>query len=171
MEELRGDGRVARLLIALAITVGATALFATLGGIRLAHSAIARDQYDEVRHIAITKGTASRKGRVTLRVTIIGWKMYPGLIGKPLNKTDGGHWAIFVDSKCNAVSANRKQGTTRPLKTGKRKIYAALANNDGSYLVPNVRSNTVTVKVKRTVKKKGKPPRSCRPAPRLELAP
>src|SRR5262249_33551726 len=104
MEELRRKGRGPRLAVAFAIVVGASAAFATLGGIGLAHSAIGRDQYGgPVQHISIVKATAAKTGVVTVKVAIIGWKMYPGLVGQPFNKTDGGHWAIFVDRKCNNV--------------------------------------------------------------------
>ena len=157
--------RLARLMAATTVGVMAFAVFAMLGGIDLAHSSIRQDQYGgPVRHISIVKASATRRGTVSLRVVIIGWKMYPRLVGSPFNKNDGGHWATFADRHCNNISTNRTSGATRPLKKGAHKLFAELANNDGSYLTPEVRSNTVRVRITRTVAKpRAAAPRSCRP--------
>jgi hypothetical protein len=105
--------------------------------------------------ISIVSASVTQKGAVALRVEMVGWMMYPTLIGQPLNKIDGGHWVIFVDGKCKSVSASAT-GMTKPLRKGSHGVYAELANNDGSYLSPEVRSSRVLIKVVTTAWKKGK---------------
>jgi len=156
--------RLARLMAATTVGVAAFVVFAMLGGIDLAHSSIRQDQYGgPVRHISIVKASTTRRGTVALRVVIIGWKMYPRLVGSPFNKNDGGHWAAFADRICSSISASRTSGATKPLKRGTHRLFTELANNDGSYLSPEVRSNTVRVRITRTVAtRRSAPPRYCR---------
>ena len=151
--------RTFRLVAAFAVVVATGGAFAALGGVSLAHSAIYPAQYVPTipRHLSILSASAGRNGVVTLRVRIIGWKMYPRLVGTPLNRSDGGHWTIFVDRRCNNISANRSKGKTKVLRTGVHRIYAHLVNNDGSFVRPPIKSNTVTVTVVKTVKKKSYP--------------
>jgi hypothetical protein len=150
------------MLAAGTVAAGVSAVFVLLGGVQLAHSAIRNDEYGgPVRHISIVGASRTREGAVKLRVLIIGWKMYPALVGKRFNKRDGGHWAIFVDRRCNNVSASRTTGTTKPLKKALHAIYGELANNDGSYLSPRVKSNRITVRILRGAKKPAAPARAC----------
>lgn len=155
MNDSKRNSRIARLVAAIVVVATTAGTFAALGGAGLTHSAIVRAQYPPVpKRIAIVNASASRNGVVTLRVVITGWKMYPGLVGSRLNKKDGGHWTIVVDRRCNNVSANRSSGATRALRKGVHGIYAQLANNNGSRLTPNVKSNTVRVRIVRTLKKR-----------------
>ena len=114
-----------------------------------------------MQDIAIDKATAAKNGSIAVRVTIVGWKMYPKLLGKPFRLDDGGHWVMMVDGRCNNVSTNNTKGSTKPLKSGKHKLRAQLANNDGSYLIPRAKSNIVTVKIKL--------PANARPSPASRL--
>lgn len=150
MRNPRRTGRTARFVAAAAVALAAGLTFVLLGGVTLGHSAIGADQYGPVRHISILQASIGANGAVTLRVRIVGWKMYPALVGKSLNLTDGGHWAIFVSGRFNAASASSTKGKTRPLKRGRYTLYGLLVNNDGSYLDPLVRSNTVRVRITRT---------------------
>jgi hypothetical protein len=152
MKNPRRNGRTARLIAAVAVVLAASLTFVLLGGVTLGHSAIGADQYGPVRHISILNASVGANGAVTLRVRIIGWKMYPALVGKSLNLTDGGHWAIFVGGRFNAASANATKGKSKPLKRGRYTLYAQLVNNDGSYLTPAVRSGTVRVRITRTTR-------------------
>jgi hypothetical protein len=159
MDGSERNRRTIRLVAAFAVVVATVGAFAALGGISLAHSAIYRAQYVPTtpRHLSILKASVNRNGVVTLQVRITGWKMYPRLVGTPLKRNDGGHWTIFVDRRCNNVSANRSSGKTKALRVGVHRIYAHLVNNDGSFLRPRIKSNTVTVIIARTVKKKSYP--------------
>lgn len=139
--------RIARLIISIAVVTASVAGFAMLGGIGLANSSIRTAQYPVHRRISIVEAAPSRNGTVTLSVSIVGWRMYPTLVGKPLNKADGGHWVIVVDGKCNNVSANRTTGRTKVLKRGTHRVYTALAKDNGSYLIPPVKSDVVFVDV------------------------
>jgi hypothetical protein len=159
MDGSKRNRRIIRFVAAFAVVVATVGAFAALGGISLANSAIYRAQYVPIipKHLSILKASAGRNGVVTVQVRITGWKMYPSLVGTPLKKNDGGHWTIFVDRRCNNVSVNRSSGKTKALRIGVHRIYAHLVNNDGSFLRPPIKSNTVTVTVVRTVKKKSYP--------------
>jgi hypothetical protein len=82
-----------------------------------------------------------------LTVKITGWKMYPALVGKSTNKSNGGHWHIFVDGKYNNYSANPTTGKSLKLKPGWHKVQAELANDDHSELSPPVKSKTLRVHI------------------------
>jgi|SRR6516225_3514794 hypothetical protein len=156
------DGHVARLAAAVLLGI-AFILVVGLDSLGVAHSSSQFAQYGVPQDIEIIRAKATADGRVILRVEIFGWRMYPQLLGTPLNKTDGGHWTIFVDGRCNSVSTNPTTGTTNRLKTGKHKLYAQLANNDGSYLVPPVSSRYVTIRTKLPIRSKpGHASRYCR---------
>ncbi len=92
-------------------------------------------------------GTSVSGGVVTVKVAITGWAMYPKLVGKKLNKPDGGHWHVYVNGKYNNFSANPTVGKTTTLKPGTYKIRVELANDDHSEVERAAPSRTVTVKV------------------------
>lgn len=90
--------------------------------------------------------TSESGGVVTLRVKITGWKMYPARVGKKPSR-DGGHWAIFVDGRRNAISTSATVGRTKALADGTHQVAAVLVNNDDSQLRPPVRSGSRSVRV------------------------
>lgn len=152
MRRSMSTSRVARSLAAFALVTAVAAAFAVLGGIDLAHSMIRLEQYGEVQDISIDKATAAKNGSIAVTVTIVGWKMYPKLLGKPFRLDDGGHWVMMVDTRCNNVSTNKSKGSTKPLKSGKHKLRAQLAFSDGRY--PGILSDSVSVKTKLPAGKK-----------------
>jgi Regulator of chromosome condensation (RCC1) repeat len=99
--------------------------------------------------IALLSAKASGK-RVSVRVKISNWKMYPALVGKKPNKPDGGHWRIYVDGRYNSFSTQATTGKTTKLKPGTHRIWVILANNDDTAVAGTRRSRTLTVVVKRS---------------------
>lgn len=101
-------------------------------------------------------GVSQVNGVVTVSVKIVGWKMYPKLVGKKRRSADGGHWHIFVDGRYNGFSASRTLGRTTKLAAGAHTIRVELAHNDHSLLRPAVRSRAVRVDV--AAPPEGEPP-------------
>jgi hypothetical protein len=83
-----------------------------------------------------------------LKVRITNWRMYPDLVGKKLNKPDGGHWRIVVDGKSNSLSTSLIIGKTAKLRPGKHRIWVRLENNDGSKVAETRPSKTQVLTVK-----------------------
>lgn len=90
-------------------------------------------------------------GVIRLKVRIIGWRMYPRLLGKAPRR-DGGHWRIYVNGRYNNLSTSPTRGSTNPrraLAPGTYRITTVLAHNNYRELRPRVRSNVALVTVER----------------------
>jgi hypothetical protein len=83
-------------------------------------------------------------GCVSLRLRLLGWKMYPAEIGLPTNRPDGGHYHIYVDGRYYTAAANPVAARACGLATGvTHTLRVVLANNNHREL--RARSQIVSV--------------------------
>jgi hypothetical protein len=98
------------------------------------------------RHRSITIVSARVVGHVvTVRVRIVGWKLFPTLIGSPVNRPDGGHWHLFVDGRY--IGGTGRLTYTIELPSGVHQVRGELVNNNHTALRPPVFSPSVIVRV------------------------
>lgn len=84
-----------------------------------------------------------RTGCVSLRLRLLGWRMYPGEVGQPTNRPDGGHYHIYVNGKYRAVGTNPLRARVCGLAQGRTHSFRiVLANNNHREL--RARSQIVT---------------------------
>ncbi len=144
----RNEKKSHTIMAVLVIGAAAAAFFA-LGGANFAQSSIYPYQYGETASISIVRATVDVNRVVTLHVKILGWKMYPTLVGREPNEPGGGHWVIIVDGRFNKACTKYTLCKTKILRIGNHKIYAELAENDGSYLEPPAKSRIIRVTISR----------------------
>jgi hypothetical protein len=83
-------------------------------------------------------------GCVSLRLRLLGWNMYPGKVGSPVNFVDGGHYHVYVNGKYHNFGSNPNRARACGLATGQTyTLRVVLANNNHSEL--KARSQIVTV--------------------------
>jgi hypothetical protein len=82
-------------------------------------------------------------GCVSLRLRLLGWRMYPGWVGSSTNFVDGGHYHVYVNGKYHNVGTNPNRARACGLQTGRSYSFrVVLANNDHREL--RARSQIVT---------------------------
>lgn len=85
----------------------------------------------------------SKTGCISVRLRLLGWKMYPGEVGQTVNEIDGGHYHVYVNGKYHNYGSNPSAARACGLATGATyTLRVILANNDHSEL--KARSQVVT---------------------------
>ncbi len=70
-------------------------------------------------------------GCITLRLRLLGWKMYPGQVGSPVNQFDGGHYHVYVNGKYHNFGSNPNRARACGLAGGQSySLRVVLANNN-----------------------------------------
>lgn len=89
-------------------------------------------------------GTTVKRGAVTVRVRITGWRVN----AKPRANapTASGYWVVSVDGKAKAASRHAGYAVLK-VKAGKHALRAELVKENGKRLAPRVRSQSVRVTV------------------------
>jgi len=83
-------------------------------------------------------------GCISLRLRLLGWRMYPGEVGSSVNRPDGGHYHVYVNGKYNRFGSNATRARVCGLESGQTyRLRVVLANNNHREL--RARSQVVTV--------------------------
>jgi hypothetical protein len=150
----RREGKLRKVLVCIAAVAamslaGATGAFAGYGGPNQVDDTLSGGYFSGGvsgrGYVKITRVHPNpNTGCVSLRLRLLGWKMYPGQVGQPVNQVDGGHYHVYVNGKYYAFGSNAERARACGLTRGRtHSLRVVLAYNNHTEL--KARSQTITV--------------------------